>query len=408
MTSTVTRCNTFARRLVLIVLTSVWVPAFAGEWEVQGVVGTEARLFPSKPAHDMQATARVELTATAMPEFHFASESGDDRLSIIPMLRADSFDGERSFIDLKEFYWLHVGDRWDLRVGIDRVFWGVTESRHLVDIVNQKDFSGDLTEEDQLGQPMVNLGVQTAAGDFNLLVMPRFRPRRFPGEEDRLRPGIVIDNDNEIYLNGVDANHIDTALRFFNVVGDYDIGLAWFRGISREPSFLPRPNALGQLRLLPVYEEIDQVSADIQLTRGAFLWKLEAIKRWTLDDDFFAMVAGIEYTLFNFRDSGDLGLLFEYLHDERGPFTMPTPFDDDVFIGARYTLNDISDTSLLAGAIVDTGSRASLFSLEFQTRLAGGFTLDIELRTADDDIGDQFDFGIGDDDHVSITLGYAF
>jgi len=324
------------------------------------------------------------------------------------MLRADSFDGERSFIDLKEFYWLHVGDRWDLRVGIDRVFWGVTESRHLVDIVNQKDFSGDLTEEDQLGQPMVNLGVQTAAGDFNLLVMPRFRPRRFPGEEDRLRPGIVIDNDNEIYLNGVDANHIDTALRFFNVVGDYDIGLAWFRGISREPSFLPRPNALGQLRLLPVYEEIDQVSADIQLTRGAFLWKLEAIKRWTLDDDFFAMVAGIEYTLFNFRDSGDLGLLFEYLHDERGPFTMPTPFDDDVFIGARYTLNDISDTSLLAGAIVDTGSRASLFSLEFQTRLAGGFTLDIELRTADDDIGDQFDFGIGDDDHVSITLGYAF
>lgn len=406
MTSTETRCSGCASLFASLALACA--PALAGNWDVQGVIDAESRLFFAGPAHAGQDNERVQVTVTAMPEFHFTSDDGNDRLSVVPMLRADSFAGERTFADMKEFYWLHIGDGWDLRAGIDRVFWGVTESRHLVDIVNQKDFSGELTEEDQLGQAMINLGIQSAAGDFNLFVMPGSRPRRFPGEEDRLRPGIVIDNDNEIYLAGADADHVDTALRYFNILGDYDVGLAWFRGISREPSFLPRPNARGRLRLVPVYEEIDQVSADIQLTRGAFLWKLEAIKRWTLDEDFIAAVAGVEYTLFNVRKGADLGLLFEYLHDERGPFTMPTPFDDDVFFGARYTLNDINDTSLLAGAVVDTGSRASLFSLEFETRLANGLTLDVELRTADDDIGDRFDFGIGDDDYLSVTLGYAF
>lgn len=417
MTSSATRCNGCADasmsfavvRHLLGISLLVWSgAAAAGEWDVQGVVGAESRLFLNAPAHPGQESARLDLTVTAVPEFHFVSDGGDDRVSIVAMIRKDRIDAARSFTDLKELYWLHIGDGWDVRIGVDRVFWGVTESRHLVDIINQTDLSGDLAEEDRLGQLMINLGVQTGAGDFNLLAMPRFRPRRFPEQADRLRPGIVIDNDNEVFIGGAGKDHVDIALRYFNVIGDYDVGLSWFHGVSREPSFLLQFNAQNELRLVPVYEVIDQAGADIQLTRGPFLWKLEAIERWITDDRFSAMVAGVEYTMYGIRGNTDLGLLFEYLRDGRDALTMPTPFDDDVFVGARLTLNDVDDTSMLAGAIIDTDSGAGFFSLEFETRIADGLTLDLELRAVDDGIGKQFDFGIGNDDYAALSLEYSF
>ena len=41
------------------------------------------------------------------------------------------------------------------RVGVGKVFWGVTESQHLVDIINQTDLVENIDTEDKLGQPML-------------------------------------------------------------------------------------------------------------------------------------------------------------------------------------------------------------------------------------------------------------
>ena len=51
-------------------------------------------------------------------------------------------------------------------MGIDKVFWGVIESRHLVDYINQTDGVEDVDGEDKLGQPMINLGLQRDWGDL--------------------------------------------------------------------------------------------------------------------------------------------------------------------------------------------------------------------------------------------------
>ncbi|MBD3649208.1 MAG: hypothetical protein HUJ31_17565, partial [Pseudomonadales bacterium] len=219
----------------------------------------------------------------------------------------------------------------------------------------------------------------------------------------------------EIYGGDSSDDHVDFALRYFRIVGDYDIGLSWFRGVSREPSFSVRPIVglgsvpePGDLELVPVYELITQIAADIQLTRGSFLWKLEALHRRTTNDDFFAMVAGLEYTFYGINRGWDLGVLAEYLHDERDPLLMPTPFEDDIYLGVRLALNDLDSTSLLAGVIVDADSGEGFLSLEFETRLADGWKLNAEARVIAGSIGEQFDFGIRRDDYLSVTIGYAF
>ena len=69
----------------------------------------------------------------------------------------DQNDDERTHFGLREFNILRVDDRWELRLGIGEVFWRVTESQHLVDVINQTDFLEDIDREDKLGQPMIHL-----------------------------------------------------------------------------------------------------------------------------------------------------------------------------------------------------------------------------------------------------------
>ena len=46
-----------------------------------------------------------------------------------------------------------------MRLGLRKVYWGVTESQHLVDVINQTEGVENLDGEDKLGQPMLNLAL---------------------------------------------------------------------------------------------------------------------------------------------------------------------------------------------------------------------------------------------------------
>jgi hypothetical protein len=106
--------------------------------------------------------------------------------------------------------------------------------------------------------------------------------------------------------------------------------------------------------LVPVYELINQVSVDIQGAVGKWLFKLEAMTRDVPGDRFAAAVAGFEYTESGIWGSGaDLGLLFEYQYDGREKFsrtmltnTLPTPNNNDIFVGMRFGFNDEQNSQL--------------------------------------------------------------
>ena len=315
-------------------------------------------------------------------------------------------DDERRHFDIRELKYLHIDDGWDLRVGIDKVFWGVTESRHLVDIVNQTDTVEAPDGEDKLGQPLINLGIQSEYGDFNFITMPYFRERTFPGTKGRLRSSIPVDTDRAVYDNDLEELHPDFAVRYSAVLGDWDIGLANFYGTSREPRLVFDPD---NSVLVPHYDIINQTSADIQATYDAWLWKLESTYSTGQGDDFHAVSGGFEYTFFGVvGDYGDLGLLVEYHYDDRDETAPGTIFDDDIFVGTRITLNDEDDTDFLAGVVVDRLNQGRSFLIEADTRLNDNMTLEAELNISDNISRNDLLFDTRQDDFAEIRLNYYF
>lgn len=385
------------------------VAGAAGEWELSGSVAAELRIFPDSPAFVEQNDATFSPSASFEPEIVYEWNDGRDRLTAVPFLRLDAHDDHRTHADLREANWLRVGDGWDLVIGIDKVFWGVTESRHLVDIVNQDDRVEDIDGEDKLGQPMLNLNLYRDWGRLGLFVLPGFRERTFPADDARLRGPLPI-ADTATFDSGTGDWHTDLALRWAHAIGAWDIGLAHFHGTSREPRFIPRVGVGGGEQLVPHYDQIDQTSLDLQLTTGAWLWKLEALTRSGHGHRFAAAVGGFEVTHYDMLGTGaDLGLLAEYLYDgrdkDRAP---PTALEDDIFLGVRLALNDPQDSSALVGTVIDRRSGAAIVFVEAERRLGDSWRIELESRLFFDVPDDDPLAGIRNDSFVTLRLNRFF
>ena len=146
--------------------------ALAEEWDWSGDVGVETRYFGSDSPWTGQSG---DLEGSLALNFEGRWYGESSRANVQPFLRLDSTDSERSHFDLREAYWAFEGDGWEVLTGFNKVFWGVTESRHLVDIINQTDLVEDLDQEQKLGQPMVSLTLERDWGLVELFAMPYFR-----------------------------------------------------------------------------------------------------------------------------------------------------------------------------------------------------------------------------------------
>ncbi len=400
----------FRRALVLVGLgLLVSCPLLADGWSLSGSLAAEVRWFANSPVLDGQLET-VQGSGLFAPELRWRSEDRRHQITLSPFVRWDAEDDERTHFDLREGYYRYVGDEWELLFGVDRVFWGVTESRHLVDIVNQTDLVEDLDDEDKLGQPMVKVGWDRGFGRIELLALLGFRERTFPGPAGRLRPPLVVDRDRTVYESAAGEERLDLALRWSHYLGDWDLGAHAFHGTSREPRLVPAASRADPgVELVPYYDVINQVGVDLQFTRGAWLWKAEALVREGYDDTFGAVVAGFERTLYQIGgSSADLGLLLELHYDGREETEPPTIYDRDLFFGGRLALNDSQDTSILAGALVDRGDGSTVLLLEATRRLGQQFTLEFEGRSFLD-VAPAGDLAaLEDDDLLVLRLSWNF
>jgi len=355
--------------------------SFADDVEIGGSVAVEVRVFPGDASYSGQDRSRLSPSVVVEPEFIYPLNGGDDTLTFTPFARFDAQDERRTHLDVRELTWVHLDNSWDTTVGIGKVFWGVTESRHLVDIINQTDAVENIDGEDKLGQPLLNANLITDWGAFGVFVLPGFRERTFADDEARLRGPKPVQVDDATYDSGGKDKHIDFALRWSHTIGDVDIGVSHFHGTSREPVMKSVTRSDGVAAFQPHYDIIDQSGLDAQLTSGPWLWKLEAIARAGQGQRFAATVAGLEYTFYQVADSAaDIGVLAEYLYDGRDKNAPATLANHDIFVGARMTLNDAQDSSALAGAVIDNVTRETFLSFEAERRLTDHWKAKFEAR----------------------------
>ncbi len=391
---------------ILVLTTLLLSTSLKAESDLKGELGFETRWFPDDPADSRQFDG-FQTSFHFEPEWSWENQSRSQQAKITLFGRVDNRDDERTHVDLRDMYWQWVNNQWEVLIGINRVFWGVAESRHLVNTINQIDQVESIDEESFLGQPMVNLSYESDFGRFSLYLMSGFRERTFPDVEGRFRTPIPVDPDQAFYASGLDQWHPETALRYTTVLGDWDIGAHIFHGIGREPTLSPNQDFS---RLIPQYELITQAGLDLQYTREAWLWKLETLVRKGQGKTFFAMVGGFEYTLYQILNSNyDLGLLAEYLYDDRGGLgSTVTPFDNDLFLAFRLALNDINDTALLAGVFVDLNDGSGSLRIEAERRLNDFATIEIEAQGFHSDNSNSDLNAFKEDSYIGISLNFYY
>ncbi len=380
--------------------------------ELSGYVEGEVRLFPHDPLYFGQTDQSASLAFK--PEYYHEYENGSSFI-FVPFLRLDSADSRRTHFDVRElnFLWLH--EDFELRVGVGKVFWGVTEVQHLVDIINQTDQVESFDGEQKLGQPMVNLSIARDWGTLDLFVLPFFRERTFPGQKGRLRFSLVIDTDQPVYESAAEEWHTDWSARYSHTLGDWDFGIHYFIGTSRDPAFTLGTGSLGEPVILPVYQQIQQTGLDVSYVVGNWLWKLEALYRTGQGDlsgltpnDYVAATGGFEYTFTGILGGRmDLGVVAEYLYDDRQEFAL-TAFENDVAGALRLAVNDAASSEVLVGLIQDVNTSARFIFLEASRRLGDQWTLEIELRIFLDQPPTDFLFDLRDDDLLQLVLQYHF
>lgn len=375
-------------------------------WTFSGHVAQQTRVFLQDGLWGGQDPSDAQLSLSGELEIRWKDKNDSQRASFIPFVRVDDTDEERTHADLRETYWAREGGKVDVLIGVNKVFWGVTESTHLVDIINQTDLVEDIDQEDKLGQPMINLARQQDWGLLNLYVLPYFRERTFPGPDGRFRPPLPVDSDNAVYESAARQSHTDVVFRYSHYFDAVDVGLYYFKGTSREPRLVV---ATDGTRLIPHYDQINQMGLDLQYTKDEWLWKLEAIVRSGFQDSFAAAVGGFEYTFNGVAESAiDVGILGEYQYDNRAMSEPQTLADNDLFVGTRLAFNDAQDTAVLAGVVIDTQTSERFFNIEAERRFGSNVVLELRVRLITDSSPGEPSYAFSKDDYVQLQVSGFF
>ena len=342
------------------------------------------------------------------PEFYYETSSGNTAFSFVPYARATKHDNSSSSFDIREAYVQYSGEDWSVKAGLDREFWGVTESINLVDVINQIDLAGNLGGTQKLGQPMVKVTFDRDYGEFSAYLLPYFRTRTFPDPDSAFGSIPEVRENDETFESSREKRHVDFALRWSHSIGDVDMALSYFDGTNRTPTMLVGVAQDGSLFQTPHYTLIKQGGLELQYTRGSWLWKLEAIGAVNDNDHYFASVAGFEYVLPSVFDSrADLSLFAEYLWDSRGDDAL-TPFENDVMVSARLSLNDTQSTEFSAGVIKDVPTAGILYNLQASTRLGEKWRIALQARVYNDIPEREQFFGINQINFVNLRLTRFF
>jgi len=365
-------CRTFlSMAFALPCVLSAQVQSIEGEFGLEWRAYSEVGLYGQDKS---QLSGRLQL------ENDGTLFSGD--YEVVLFGRYDKVDSKRSHADVREASWTYVGDEWSLKLGMSKEFWGVTESRHLVDVINQVDGVEGVDGEDKLGQPMLKFSNEKDWGTVDVYALPYFREREFVGDHGRLGLPVKVLTSKAQYESSDKENHVDFAVRYSHYIDDLDFAVAHFSGTGRTPLLLPTMTSAGAA-FIPFYEQIDQTSLELQYIYDSWLLKFEGITSQGFGARYSAAVAGFEYTQVGIFDSdADLGWIVEYLYDDRKSH-MSVNFEQDVFVGWRYAFNDADSSEILVGGIYDPKTEEKMFSLEASQRLSGDLKLRLEAWVFD-------------------------
>ena len=371
-------------------------PAFAVE--INGTLSSRLDFYPDHADGTASEGRSAEVKIDAFHDFDESRIVGEF------IVRGDEKDSGRRITEARQAYLRTPLAGFDVFVGNRQEFWGKTESKNVVDVINQSDAAANEGKSGKLGAPSISAERYLDIGDLQLWYISSFREKTFNDSDAHPSSGLPVNSAQYARKVGKDAD--DFAARFSSFAGDWDLSGSVFYGTARDPILSVASDGSA---LNPYYALQKSIGLEAQYTGDVTLLKWESLHGTQSSligaHDFAAAVAGIEYTYYGpFETIWDFGLIGEIQHDDR-PQAAANQF---VVAGVRLVFNDIADSNILFLASVDRKADQSFVSLEASRRINDVTSVKLtsqfyNARTATSAFGQ-----LSDDDAVTLTLNMFF
>jgi hypothetical protein len=326
----------------------------------------------------------------------------------------DTNDNKRRYFDINDLYFQHDFEDYNFLIGKSTRFWGAMEFYNQSDTFNTKDWlDNPFDYESKIGA--WNIAYTRFFDDSELSIIVKLHEEKQAMQERRSVYNFLptaydkkldTDSDNEptIYLkysSSIDKYQVDYSLIYQN---GYDEQRYMVQKTSRDTNI----SSMQQHAY-----NVDKFIGFGTMVRGDTLYKTELAYTSSHDDkvaDYAQGSIGLEHTLYGIWNKMDVGLIAEYYkykifqNHRFNAKSFGKLFDDDLSLGFRLSLNDISSSEVLGGWDIDRHNREQLFFVEYNTRIEDKYKLGVSYQH----LTPKEDSSFEKLDSVMVEFGYYF
>lgn len=407
------------KKIVLLFISLYTI--LSADIEVSGHFDLDSQFYLSKPS-DKHANS-----FTAKQTLELKYSKGD--ISLFAKLYAQEVyrdflkeedDTKRTFARIDELYFNYDLEDDSFGLGKSIKYWGSLELRNVVDAFNPNELRDDMFKTNKLGVWNASYTHYTDSGEFSVITKlgePDQKMAGYPYVYYVFPSSVKYDAD---LVTSTDAHRPSIYLSYSGTSdSEYAIDYAFIyeNGYDSQryfSSLVDNPASFFQEAYL-----VNKFMSYNTLVIDVTLLKLEALYAFVEDDvsvgDYSHIAFGLEHTLEDFDNGASLGLITEYYKystyesDKYDDLQIFETMQNDIFIGARYTLNDADDSAFVGGLIHDLEYYEEVYYLEYESRVVDSFKVALDYYYIEPSKNVQTAYAfLGRHQRIGVTIAYHF
>ena len=399
--------------LVLLVLSNILL----AEVEVEGLIGLDTQIYSSKKMkHSSNFTAQQQI------KVNYENNNFSSVFELYAQEDKSDFssqkDNNRTFLRLNELYTQYENEDFEISLGKTIKFWGALEVENIVDGFNIQDNRNDGFTTDKIGA--YNISYSHYFEDSELSIIAKL----YEQNNKVANPSYVysILNQNLSYNNSLES---ESSLYRPSLYVTYN-GTAYGDNYSLDYAFIYE-NGYDSQRYFTVSNNkytqhaylVNKFMTYNTLVYNSTLYKLEALYADITKDknisDYIHVAVGIEHTLDALENGHEIGLLSEYYYydtfqdNKFNDLSLGEIFQNDLFLGVRYSINDTDSSNIVGGVILDTQYDEESYYLEYETRIYDLLKVKLDYRYTEPSDKDNTVYAqLGRHQRVALNISYHF
>ena len=346
-----------------------------GEVELKSYIGYEHKSYLKTEDENSRDNNNA---LTFQSEIKYNLEDGKI-YSLVDAIK-DSSENERDHFHITELYYSKSFDTFDLDIGKKVIFLGSLEAYNIVNIFNRQNYQKDSLSTYKKGAFMVNVNYFFEDDSIlNLYVKSFEEDIEFSSSESPYYPFGSSSYDESVKF--ANSSEKPSILGVYSMTYDEDIiadtSFGLFYGYDENILFSSDNGTINPY----LFQSMKLFTYDTFVIDST-LYKVEASYTKVQSDgdfevdDFYQLGTGVEYTIEQIYQNHNLGFIAEYYKSNKDDLS----YENDVFLGLRYSLNDQDSSEFLGGTIKDVKTSDNIAYIRYSGRLTDSLNVSSDIR----------------------------